>query len=43
VNSHFGKWNPDGFSNFQRAISKVKNNYIEEFIISLEFFLNLDV
>ncbi len=24
VNSHFGSWNPDGFSNIQRAIARVK-------------------
>ncbi len=34
--SHFGNWNPNGFSNFQKAIARVKTHWIEDFLISLE-------
>jgi hypothetical protein len=35
-NSHFGKWSPGGFSNLQRAITRVKTQWLEEFLISLK-------
>ncbi len=31
VGSHFGNWNPNGFSHFQKVISGVKTHWIEEF------------
>jgi hypothetical protein len=40
VNSHCGSWNPNGFSNLQRAIAGVKTHQLEEFIISLESYWN---
>jgi hypothetical protein len=43
VSSHFGSWNPNGLSNLQRAIPWVKNNWIREFLISLENSWNIDV
>jgi hypothetical protein len=43
VSSHLGSWSPKGLSNLQRAIARVKTNWIEEFLISLERSLNLDV
>jgi hypothetical protein len=36
VNSHFGNWSPNGLSNFQKTISKVKTHLIEGFFISLK-------
>ncbi len=43
VNSHFESWNLNGFSNFQKAITKPKTHWIEEFFISLESFWNLNI
>jgi hypothetical protein len=43
VSSHFGSWNPDGFSNFQRTIVGVKVHFIKEFLTSLESSWNVDV
>jgi hypothetical protein len=43
MNSHFGSWNPNGLPNLQKAISKAKTHCIEEFLILLENFWNLDV
>jgi hypothetical protein len=43
MNSHFGSWSPNGFSNVQRAIAGVKTHWIEKFIISLESSWNLYV
>jgi hypothetical protein len=37
------RWTPDGLPNFQRVIGGVKIHWIEEFIILLNFFWNLDV
>jgi hypothetical protein len=42
-NFHFGNWSPSGLSNFQRAISRVKTQWLEEFFISLESSWNADV
>jgi len=33
---HFGSWSPDGFLNFQKAITGVKTHWIEKLLISLE-------
>jgi hypothetical protein len=38
MNSHFGTWSPNGLPNHQWAIVGVKNHWIEEFLISLNFF-----
>ncbi len=35
-NSHFGKWNPGGLPKLQRAISRVKTQWLVAFFISLE-------
>jgi len=50
MNLHTLKWaptlgvgSPDGFPNFQRAISGVKTNWTEFFFISLKSCWNLDV
>jgi hypothetical protein len=40
---HFGSWNPNGFLNLQRAIAEVKTHWIEDFLISLKTFWNLNV
>jgi hypothetical protein len=42
-NSHFGKWSPGGLSKLQRAISRVKTQWLVVFFISLESSWNLDV
>jgi len=36
MNSHVGSWNPGGLPNVQRAIAKVKTQWLEELFISLE-------
>jgi hypothetical protein len=41
--SHFGSWSLGGLPNVQRAITRVKTNWIETFFISLESSWNLDV
>jgi hypothetical protein len=43
VNSHFGSSSPNGFSKFQKEISRVKIHWIETFLISLESSWNLNV
>jgi hypothetical protein len=43
VSSHFGSWSPDGFSNLQKAISRIKTHWIEKFFISLKSSWNLNV
>jgi hypothetical protein len=43
VGFHFGSYSPDGLPNFQRANTKIKTHWIEEFLIPLERFWNLDV
>jgi hypothetical protein len=43
MNSHFGSWSPNGLSNFQKAIARVKTHWIEEFFISLESYWDVDV
>jgi hypothetical protein len=40
---HFGSWSLGGLLNFQRAISRVKTQWLEEFFISLEISWNLDI
>jgi hypothetical protein len=42
MNSHFGSGSPNGLLNFQRAITRVKTHWIKKFLISLEFFWNVD-
>jgi hypothetical protein len=41
VSSHFGSWNPNGIQNFQSEIARVKNHWIERFLISLKSFWNV--
>jgi len=36
--STLGVWSPDGLSNIQKTISRVKTQWIEEFLISLESY-----
>jgi ribosomal protein S14 len=36
VSSQFGSWSPDGLSNIQRTIIRIKTHWIEVFFISLE-------
>jgi hypothetical protein len=36
MSSHFASWSPNGLPNFQKAITRVKIHWIEEFFISLE-------
>jgi len=43
VNSHYGSWNFDGLPNFQRATAGVKTHWIEEFLILLKSFWNIDI
>jgi hypothetical protein len=43
VSSHFASRSPNGLLNLQRAISRVKTHWIEEFLISLDISWNLDV
>jgi hypothetical protein len=43
VSSHFGSWNPDGLSNFQKAIARIKIHWIETLLISLKKFWNIDL
>jgi hypothetical protein len=43
MSSQFGSWSPNGFSNLQKKITGAKTHQIEEFLISLEISLNLDV
>jgi hypothetical protein len=40
---HFGSWNPSGFLNFQKAIARVKTQWLEEFFISMESSWNVDI
>jgi hypothetical protein len=41
--STLGIWSLNGFLNLQRAIAKVKTQWIEELFISLKISWNLDV
>jgi hypothetical protein len=41
--STLGVWSPGGLSNLRKAIVKVKTQWIEEFLISLESYGNLNV
>jgi hypothetical protein len=41
--STLGVWRPSGLPNFQRAIARVKTQWIEEFFISLKSYWNVDV
>ncbi len=41
VNSHFGSWNPNGLSNFQKVIARVKTHWIEKFLTLLGKLLEL--
>jgi hypothetical protein len=43
VSFHFGSYTPNGLPNLQRAITKVKTYWIENFLILLESSCNLDV
>jgi hypothetical protein len=43
MNSHFGSWSPTGLLNLQRAITKVKTHWIEEFFIPLKISWNVNV
>jgi hypothetical protein len=43
MNSHFGSWSPNGFSNLQRAIAGIKTHWFEEFFISMKSYWNVDV
>jgi hypothetical protein len=43
MGSHFGSLNPDGLPNFQKAIAGVKIHYIEDILILLEIFWDIDV
>ncbi len=36
VSSHFGNWSLNGLLNLQKTIKKVKNHWIDEFLISLK-------
>ncbi len=36
TNSHFGNWNPNGFPNFHRVVSRVKTHWIEKLFIPLK-------
>jgi hypothetical protein len=38
MSRHFGSWNPDGVSNFQRETSVVKTHLTKELFVSLESF-----
>jgi len=38
VNFHFGNWSAGGFLNVQRAIVRVKTQWLEEFCVSLESY-----
>jgi len=38
VNSHVGSWSPGGLPNVQRAIARVKTQWLEEFFISLKSY-----
>jgi hypothetical protein len=40
---HFGSWSLGGLPNLQRAIAGVKNQWLEEFFISLKRSWNLDI
>jgi len=40
---HFWSWNPGGFLNFQKAIARVKTQWLEEFFISMESSWNVDI
>jgi hypothetical protein len=41
--SILGVWSPGGLLNLQRTIAKVKTQWIEEFLISLKSFWNIDI
>ncbi len=43
VSSHFRNSTIDGLSNFQIVITGVKTRWIEEFLISLKIFWNVNV
>jgi len=40
---HFESWSPGGLLNLQRAITGVKIQWFEEFLISMESSWNLDI
>jgi len=40
---HFGGWSPGGLLNVQRTIARVKNQWLNEFFITLKTYWNLDV
>jgi hypothetical protein len=40
---NLGNWSPGGLPNFQKAISRAKTPWLEEFFISLESFWSVDV
>ncbi len=42
-NSHFGRWSPDGLPKLQRAIARVKTQWLVAFFISLESSWSVDV
>jgi hypothetical protein len=42
-NSHFGRWSLGGLPKLQRAISRVKTQYLVTFFISLKSSCNVDV
>jgi len=42
-NSHFGRWSPNGLLKLQKAIARVKTQWLVAFFISLESSWNLDV
>jgi len=43
VNSHVGSWSPGGLPNVQRAITRVKTQWLEKIFILLEIYWNLNV
>jgi hypothetical protein len=43
MNSHVGRWRPNGLSNLQSKIARVKTHWLKEFFISLESYENVDV
>jgi len=40
---HFGSWSPGELLNFQWAITRVKNQWLEEFFISMESSWNVNI
>ncbi len=43
MTSHFGNWSPNGLPNIQKAVARVKNYWIKDFLISLERSWNLNL